>query len=110
MFQGPEQQQPGEGGNGNGNRRTGHGWSQEKNSPDRWQQRYDWTPHHSTSRLFVFSKRKTNARCHFTKKTTTKIMIAGWWVTVDFDSKYKIVCGETRARGDRWAKSNGRYK
>jgi len=26
-------------------------------------------------------------------------MVAGWWVTVDFDSKYKIVWGETRAHG-----------
>ena len=24
-------------------------------------------------------------------------MVAGWWVTVDFDSKYRILWGETRA-------------
>jgi len=26
-------------------------------------------------------------------------MVAGWWVTADFDSKYKILWGEARAHG-----------
>jgi len=26
-------------------------------------------------------------------------LVAGWWVTVDFDSKYKILWGETMNHG-----------
>jgi hypothetical protein len=26
-------------------------------------------------------------------------MVVGWWVTEDFDSQYKMLWGETRARG-----------
>ena len=34
-----------------------------------------------------------------TIKLTHIFMVVGWWVTVDFDSQYKIVWGETRAHG-----------
>jgi len=30
---------------------------------------------------------------------THVFIISGWWVTVDFDSQYKILLGETRAQG-----------
>jgi len=40
---------------------------------------------------------------YFSQSVTIKLahvfMVAGWWVTVDFDSKYKILWGETRAHG-----------
>ena len=32
-----------------------------------------------------------------TSKLTHVFMVAGWWVTVDFDSKYKNFWGETGA-------------
>ena len=39
--------------------------------------------------------------CYFGKSVTIKLMhvfmVAGWWVTVDFDSGYKILWVETRA-------------
>ena len=34
-----------------------------------------------------------------TIKLTIVFMVAGWWATVDLDSQYKIVWGETRAHG-----------
>ena len=34
-----------------------------------------------------------------TIKPNHVFMVAGWWVTVDFDSKYKILFGETRVHG-----------
>ena len=34
-----------------------------------------------------------------TIKLTHVFMVAGWWVTLDFDSKYKILWSETRVHG-----------
>ena len=34
-----------------------------------------------------------------TSKLTHVFLVVGWWATVDFDSKYKVLLGETRAHG-----------
>ena len=40
---------------------------------------------------------------YFGQSAASKLMhvflVAGWWVTVDFDSKYKILWSKTRAHG-----------